>query len=66
MEKPITIQIEDTKKEIIDSINNSKLPIFTLEAIIKDIYNEIRLAYQNQLVSDRKLYEKSLQEEAAE
>lgn len=66
MEKPTTLRIEDFKKDIINTINNSNLPLFLLDYILKDLYNEIHLASQNQLSKDIREYTKSLKEASVE
>lgn len=60
MDKPITLQIAETKQAIIDAINDSKLHPFILHTILKDIYNEMHLLYLNQTEQDKKEYAKSL------
>ncbi len=59
MDKPITVQIEETRQTIIDAINNSKLHPFILDTILKDIYNEVHLLFLSQTEQDRKEYTKS-------
>lgn len=59
MDKPITVQIEETRQTIIDTINNSKLHPFILDTILKDIYNEVHLLLLSQTEQDRKEYAKS-------
>ena len=59
MEKPITMTIEETKRDIVGIINNSKLPTFILETIIKDIYVEV-----NQIATQQANLEKQKYEEA--
>lgn len=63
MEKPITLQIEELKKNIADTINAAKLPPFLLEHIMKDLYNETCVLSRSQLAQDRKAYEQSLNED---
>lgn len=60
MDKPITIDIENFKQELKDIINNSQLHPFILDSIFKDIYNEIHVLYQNQILQDKKTYEESI------
>lgn len=57
MDKPITLSIEDFKQELSKVINNSQLHIFIIDSILKDIYNEIHMIYQNQIERDKKMYE---------
>lgn len=63
MEKPLTIQIEETKQTIVDAINNSKLHPFILDSILKDIYNEIHVLYMNQISQEKTEYSKSQNKE---
>lgn len=60
MDKPITIDIENFKQELKDIIKNSQLHPFILDSIFKDIYNEIHVLYQNQILQDKKTYEESI------
>ncbi len=66
MEKPITLQIEEVKKELIATINRSNLPAIILDYILKDIYHEIHLANQSQLVSDMQAYEEAVKHKGEE
>ncbi len=63
MDKPITIQIEETRQTIIDTINTSKLHPFILDTILKDIYNEMHLLYLSHAEQDKKEYAKSQKNE---
>jgi hypothetical protein len=63
MEKPITMIMEDTKDAIISTINNSKLPAFILENIIKDIYMEINQMTIQQAKLDKEKYEEAMSKE---
>lgn len=40
-EKPLSVAITEVKKEIASIINDSDLPIYISEMIMKDIYNDI-------------------------
>ena len=59
MEKPITIQIEDTRQAIIDVVNNSNLHPFILDTILQGIYNEIHMLYRNQVSQEKMEYRNS-------
>ena len=63
MEKPISVVLEELKQDIINSINNTNLPICIIEPIIKDLYNEIAALSRQQLLKDKEEYEKSQKEE---
>lgn len=60
MEKPITMVVDEFKKEIVTSINKSQLPLFVLDYIMKDIYNEIHISNLNSAENDRIKYEKEI------
>lgn len=60
MEKPITMVIDEFKKEIVALINKSQLPLFVLDYIMKDIYNEIHISNLNSAENDRIKYEREI------
>ena len=66
MDKPITLQTEELKNNIVEIINNSKLPPVLLDYIMKDLYNEIHILYINQVTQDKNeyLHEKDREESA--
>lgn len=52
IKKPITIAKEDFSKNLIDLINNSHLPLFVIEYLLKDLIEEVRKASVKQLETD--------------
>lgn len=58
--KPITMIIDETKSTIVNTINNSKLPAFILETIIKDIYMEVNQLAIQQANLEKQKYEEEL------
>lgn len=58
---PISIVISDLKNRLVETINDSKLPLSILELVVKDLYNEINNAYKIQLVNDKKQYNQLLE-----
>lgn len=60
MNEPITIVYEDFRKELANLINNSGLPAFIIELILKDYLNETSMVRQRQYLSDKAQYEKEL------
>ena len=60
MEKPISIMIDETKTSLISMINNSGLPFWILEPMVKDIYQEIKTLAGNQLRIDKEQYNQFL------
>ena len=41
MEKPFSLKIKELKEQIIDVINNSKMPVYVLIKLFQDICNEL-------------------------
>ena len=60
MNKPLTLLVQETKSNLVCTINNSSLPPCILELIVKDILNEIHVLSQKQLQEDELSYMKSL------
>lgn len=58
--KPMTIIKKEFTEKIIKNINNSQLPIFVVEYILRDILNDIRVASQRQLEIDLENYKKNM------
>lgn len=66
MEKPITVLISETRKSMINTINDSGLPLFILDNILRDLYGEIHALSIQQEERDRNEYEQSLTESQPE
>lgn len=60
IEKPITIVRQELIEAISNDINNSNLPLFIVEPILKDMYLEIKSLSQRQYVIDKNEYESKL------
>ena len=43
MDKPTNLIMEETKLNIARIINESKLPAFLLEPLLKDLYNQVNI-----------------------
>lgn len=54
--KPVTLIREDFIKDLVDLTNNSALPLFVVESILKDFLSEIHQGAQQQLMADRERY----------
>lgn len=63
MNKPANLLVEDTKEELVKVINESGLPPFLVEPILKDIYNQVTVLKQKELEESKKSYEESLKKE---
>lgn len=59
MNKPITILADEYKNKQVDLINNSGLPFFIVESILRDCLREVQIASQRQLEMDKKKYNKT-------
>ena len=63
MNKPANLIVEETKENIVKIINESGLPPFLLEPILKDLYNQVSILKQQELEKSRQEYENSLKQE---
>ena len=66
IQKPIVIQIQEFKNGISTLIQDSKLPIFIVEPIIKEFAQEANLALQQYSNAQIKEYNKQLAESQKE
>lgn len=57
MEKNINLIIEDTKSQIINTINNSGLPISVIYYLMSDVYKRLDVEYKS-YIEQAKLEEK--------
>lgn len=55
--KPITLLREEFINNVVDLCNNSGLPLFVVEDVIKSLLSEIHSASMQQLEEDKKRYE---------
>lgn len=63
MNKPSTIIYEEFKQNLAALINNSGLPAFVIELVLRDFLNETRIIAQKQYKEDVAEYEKAIAEE---
>ena len=63
MNKPVNLIVEETKVNITKIINESGLPPFLLEPILKDLYNQVNILKQQELEQSKKQYKDSLKKE---
>lgn len=54
--KPITVARHEFITELRDLVNNSPLPYFVIESILKDFYSDVKVLSQQQLEADTKRY----------
>ncbi len=57
MNKPITLIRDEFIKNIVELCNDSGLPFFVIEDVLKNLIQEIHTASMQQLESDKKQYE---------
>lgn len=60
VQKPITMVSEEYRLKLIDITNQSELPLFILDYIIKDFYNQIHMANMNQQEVEVQKYNKQI------
>lgn len=63
MEKPISMIINETKMNLAKVCNDSQLPVYILEPMLKDLFEEARMLNEKQLQQDKMLYQQNLIEE---
>lgn len=61
MNKPVNLILEETKQKLSQTINESGLPAFMIELLIKDIYSQVNFLAQRDLEKSKKEYEASLE-----
>ena len=54
--KPISLVRADFISALTNLVNNSNLPPFIIEPILKDLYSDIHILSQKQLENDTKYY----------
>lgn len=59
-QKPMTVAKEDFANNLTDLINNSGLPAFVIESVMKDMYFEVRDVAQKQYRQDNEQYQSAL------
>ena len=64
MEKPISIRMEETKKEIVNKINESDLPINVIEIILRELYSAVQTENMKMYIEDVQKYENFLKEKS--
>lgn len=60
MNKPLSVNIKDTKKKLIDICNESGLSPSILDLIVQGIYSEIRYLAEKQTLEDEESFKEFL------
>lgn len=63
MDKPISVQIEEARQNIVECINAQNMNVTILDMIIKDLYMEIHSLAQQQYEKDKQAYETDLKDD---
>lgn len=58
--KPITVAREDFRKALLNLCNDSGLPIFCIEDLLKDFIQQVHIASVEQYKKDKEDYDKSI------
>ena len=61
MNKPISVIIEDTKKSIADTLNESQLHPYIMDSIMRELYEEVHSLYITTVQAENNEYKKSLE-----
>ena len=61
MNKPISIKIEETKKSIADTLNESKLHPYIMDSLMRELYEEVHSLYIRTVQAENDEYKKSLE-----
>ena len=58
--KPLSVAKEEFVNSLTDMINNSALPRFIIESILKDMYADMKVIARKEYEIDKRRYEDSL------
>ena len=61
MNKPISIKIEETKKSIADTLNESQLHPYIMDSIMRKLYEKVHSLYIRTVQAENDEYKKSLE-----
>lgn len=64
--KPASMIRMEFISALTDLINNSNLPLFIIEPILKDMYTDVRIASQKQTEEEIKQYQKSIEQNTSD
>lgn len=62
--KPLTVARHEFVEALTDLINGCQLPPFVIEAVLKDMYNDVHILSQRQLEIDTQKYAESVKKAA--
>lgn len=61
-EKPTSLLLHEFKDKIVKTVNDSKLPMFVMEPILRDLYISVKNEAERVYLLEKEAYEKSLKE----
>ena len=62
--KPMSVAREELIQDITNGINNSGLPLFVVESILKDLLMEVSMVAKLQMETEKAQYEEMLKQQA--
>lgn len=60
MEKPTSVRLAEFKANAVDLVNNSGLPCFVMEPVLRDILSAVQTKAEQQYQNEKIAYEESL------
>lgn len=61
IKKPLSVARAEFISMLTNLVNDSALPYFVIEPILKDMYNDVRVLSQRQYEADSKMYQEQLE-----
>lgn len=62
MEKPTSIRLKDFKNDAVNLVNNSGLPLFCIEPVLRELLSAVQTKAEEQYLTDKANYDKFLRE----
>lgn len=63
MDKPLTVKIEELKRNLVNDVNNSGLHIYIAHSILKDLCDEMHILLTNLTQKETEEYNKQVESE---
>lgn len=65
IEKPMSVAKEELNQTIVNVINNSGLPLFVIESMLKELLMEVSVVAKQQMEEEKAQYEQMLAKQSA-
>lgn len=62
IEKPLSVARKEFMDEVVKLVNESGLPLFVIEPILKELHGVVQMEAENQYQREKEAYEESLKE----